>query len=71
MAFQTCLRCGSPERYFVEADGGNGQVHLSGTLKHLNTDTYICGDCGYVERYVTQESIPPLRQHAVKVTPAD
>jgi predicted nucleic-acid-binding Zn-ribbon protein len=71
VTFQTCLRCGSTERYFVKADGDNGQIHLSGTLKNLRADTYVCGDCGYVERYVTQESTQLLRQRAVRVTTAN
>ncbi|HEY6493341.1 MAG TPA: hypothetical protein VIZ43_08720 [Trebonia sp.] len=66
MTFHTCLRCGSPERYLVAADGDNGQIHLSGTLKNLRTETYACGDCGHVERYVSQESLPLLRQRAVR-----
>jgi hypothetical protein len=70
VTFQTCLRCGSPERYLVKADGDNGQFHLSGPLKNFRTDTYVRGDCGYVERYVTQESMSLLRQRAVRVTPA-
>jgi predicted nucleic-acid-binding Zn-ribbon protein len=69
VTFPTCLRCGSPERYVVNADGDNGQIHLSGTLKSLSTDTYACGDCGYVERYVAQESMALLRQRAVRITP--
>jgi hypothetical protein len=53
----------------VKADGDNGQIHLSGTLKSLSTDTYACGDCGYVERYVAPESMALLRERAVRITP--
>jgi hypothetical protein len=55
----------------VKADGDNGQLHLSGTLKNFRTETYVCGDCGYVERYVIPESLPLLRQRAFRVTSAN
>lgn len=69
MTYQTCMRCGSAERYLVPADGDNGQLHVSGTSKNLRTDVYACGDCGYVEWYVTPESLALLRQRCRRVVP--
>lgn len=69
MTFQTCLRCGSPERYLVTADGDNGRIHLSGTFKNLQSDSYACGACGYVERYVAAKSLPLLRERGTRFSP--
>jgi RNase P subunit RPR2 len=69
--YPTCLRCGSPERYQVNADGENWQLHISGTFKNLNLAIYACGDCGYVERYIAHEHMPLMRERSKRVTAAD
>ena len=70
MIHQTCLRCGSPERYAVRIDGDNGRIHLSGTVKYLPVDGYVCGDCGYVERYVSASSLPLVRERGTRIRPS-
>jgi hypothetical protein len=67
VTYQTCMRCDSPDRYRVNTDGDNGQLHLSGTLKNLRTETYACGSCGYIERYVSPSSLPLLQERAKRV----
>jgi hypothetical protein len=65
------MRCGSPERYLVKSDGENRLLHLTGSLKNLRADIYACGACGYVERYVSAESLPLLRERCVRISPVD
>jgi RNase P subunit RPR2 len=70
MTFETCLRCGSTERYLVPADGENWQLHISGSFKKLNLTIYVCGECGYVERFVVPEHLPLMRERSKRVSAA-
>jgi hypothetical protein len=70
VAFETCLRCQSPDRYYLRrADGDNGSPHLT-AVTYVQTDVFVCGACGYVERYVKPDYLPRVRERAIRVSEA-
>jgi predicted nucleic-acid-binding Zn-ribbon protein len=55
-----CPKCGSDEVYVRRKSQGayySNAIPLGGSwsFRYFSPDTYICANCGYIERYVSEE----------------
>lgn len=66
-----CPKCGSHNiRVFkFSLKNPQGQTIFTGTLgfTRIKLDRYVCGSCGYVEAWVSEDDLPKVMKHGESV----
>ena len=62
-----CPKCNSADIYRAEGElvGDGKNIIPCNLFTNVPVDRYICGDCGYVEHWVSQEHLDEIKKSKV------